>query len=75
MLFTTDKQVIVPQCEGCSHVQVVGDQSFCDAYANPSAKWMLGACPLGTHVQRQNIDASKKVNLLKASKKASKGKG
>lgn len=74
MLFGTDKQAIVPQCEGCTHVTGSGDARFCDAFNNPAAKWMTGACNLGTHVQRKAGDAAKKVNPLKASKKAMKGK-
>lgn len=75
MLFGTDKQAIVEQCEGCAHVTVSGDTKFCDAYNNPAAKWMAGQCNLGTHVQRKAGEAAKKVNPLKASKKAAKGKG
>ncbi len=74
MLFGTDKRVIVSQCEGCGHVTAIGDDKFCDAYPNPAAKWMAGSCNLGTHVQRKLGGETKKVNPLKASKKAMKGK-
>ncbi len=74
MLFGTEKQVIVPQCEGCAHVVVKGDAKYCDAFINPAAKWIDGQCNLANHILRKT-DASKNVNPLKASKKAMKGKG
>ncbi|HOI10152.1 MAG TPA: PxxKW family cysteine-rich protein [Myxococcota bacterium] len=74
MLFGTDKQGIVPQCEGCAHVTASGENKYCNAYSNPAAKWMAGSCNLGTHVQRKLGGETKKVNPLKASKKAMKGK-
>ncbi len=66
---------IVEQCEGCAHVQVIGEGKFCKAFNDPAAKWMFGSCNLGTHVVRKLGGEVKKVNPLKASKKAMKGKG
>lgn len=65
---------IVPQCEGCGHILDCDGKKYCKSYADPSAKWMFGTCNLATHIQRKLAD-TKKVNPLKASKKAAKGKG
>jgi hypothetical protein len=64
----------VDACVGCGHVQVIGEGKFCKAFVDPAAKWMFGSCNLGTHVQRKLGGETKKVNPLKASKKAMKGK-
>jgi hypothetical protein len=66
---------IVEKCVGCGHVQTIGEDQFCKAFNDPAAKWMIGSCNLGTHVVRKLGDVAKKVNPLKASKKAMKGKG
>lgn len=65
---------IAEQCVGCAHVQEIGDAKFCKAYADPASKWQFGSCNLGTHVVRKLGGEAKKVNPLKASKKAMKGK-
>lgn len=65
---------IVDQCVGCAHVQEIGESKYCRAFADPAAKWMFGTCNLGTHVVRKLGGEVKKVNPLKASKKAMKGK-
>jgi hypothetical protein len=65
---------IVDACIGCAHVQAIGEGKFCKAFVDPAAKWMFGSCNLGTHVQRKLGGEVKKVNPLKASKKAMKGK-
>lgn len=65
--------VIVDQCVGCANVIEHEGTSYCKAYKDTSAKWMFGNCNLGTHVQRK-LEETKKVNPLKASKKAMKGK-
>jgi hypothetical protein len=65
---------VVDQCVGCAHVQDIGETKFCKAYADPASKWQFGSCNLGTHVVRKLGGEVKKVNPLKASKKAMKGK-
>ena len=54
---------------------MIGEGKFCKAFNDPAAKWMFGSCNLGTHVVRKLGGEVKKVNPLKASKKAMKGKG
>ena len=69
-----DCHEIVPQCEGCAHVFTLGAKKYCKAHTEPAAKWKFGPCNLGTHVVRKLGDVAKKVNPLKASKKAAAGK-
>ena len=65
----------VEKCVGCAHVQTIGEGQFCKAFSDPATKWMFGSCNLGTHIVRKLGGETKKVNPLKASKKAMKGKG
>lgn len=65
--------LIVEKCVGCHNVLEHEGKSYCKSYKDPSAKWMFGQCNLGTHVVRK-VEEAKKVNPLKASKKAMSGK-
>lgn len=64
---------IVEQCEGCERAHPFEDKKYCSAYPNPASKWSLGRCNFATHVKAE-VKAQAKVNPLKASKRASKGK-
>ena len=64
----------VQQCEGCGHLVLRDEKKFCKAYPDPAAKWMFGSCNFATHVQRKIGVETKKVNPLKASKKAAAGR-
>ncbi len=64
---------IVAQCEGCGHILACADKKYCKAYPDPAAKWQFGSCNLATHIVRKLTEV-KKVNPLKASKKAATGK-
>lgn len=64
---------VVEQCEGCDRVQGFDGQDFCSSYPLPASKWSMGRCNFATHLKRE-VKASAKVNPLKASKRASKGK-
>jgi len=64
---------IVAKCEGCANILAVGDKKYCKTFPDPKAKWMFGVCGLATHIVRKAEEA-KKVNPLKASKKAMQGK-
>lgn len=66
---------ILDKCEGCSFVVEIGDHKVCKSFPDPASKWMFCSCNLATHVQRKIPGAeAKKVNPLKASKKAAAGK-
>ena len=68
------------KCDGCKHeaeVQPTQGNSCglgCEVYSNPRAMWRRGNCPMATHVAK-TVHEDKKVNPLKASKRAKKGKG
>lgn len=64
---------VVEQCVGCDRVQGFEGQDFCTSYPQPSTKWAMGRCNFATHIKRE-MKAAAKVNPLKASKRASKGK-
>ena len=65
---------IIAQCEGCGHIIAVEGKKYCKACPDPAAKWQFGPCNLATHIQRKLQADVKKVNPLKASKKAALGK-
>lgn len=69
---------IVEQCETaslgspCSKIILNGDEKFCVAYQYPETKWRDDKkCPL--RQEKKIEDDKKKINPLKASKKAAKG--
>jgi hypothetical protein len=64
---------IIDKCEGCDRVRPFEGQSFCYSYPQPASKWALGRCNFATH-NKVEAKAAAKVNPLKASKRASKGK-
>ncbi len=66
-------QPIIDKCEGCARVREFEGQSFCSSYPMPTAKWSLGTCNFSTHA-RATQAAQAKVNPLKASKRAAKGR-
>lgn len=63
----------VEQCSGCDRVRQFDDQEFCSSYPDPASKWDGGRCNFATHVKTQNASQAK-VNPLKASKRAAKGR-
>ncbi|MBQ7456811.1 MAG: PxxKW family cysteine-rich protein [Desulfovibrio sp.] len=64
---------IVEQCQGCDRVRDFDEQQFCASYPNPSSKWAGGRCNFATHAKIE-VAAQAKVNPLKASKRAAKGR-
>lgn len=66
-------QPVIDKCEGCGRVRDFEGAHYCSSYPMPSSKWAMGICNFCTH-QRASIAASAKVNPLKASKRAAKGR-
>ena len=64
---------IVDKFKGCERVGSFEDQEYCTSYPKPEGKWSLGRCNFATHAKKET-KAQAKVNPLKASKRASKGK-
>ncbi len=66
---------VVENCTGCERVAVFGEQSFCPTYAQPAKKWTRGICNFATHVKATvDKEGKTKVNPLKASKRAARGR-
>ena len=74
---------IIDKCEGCDRIREFEGENFCSSYASPASKseispraaskWSGGRCNFATHVKVQ-VAAAAKVNPLKASKRAAKGR-
>jgi hypothetical protein len=66
---------VVEACNGCSKSQTFDEGIFCLVAPDPAAKWARGKCNFATHA-KNGADASKdkKINPLKASKRAAAGK-
>lgn len=64
---------IVEQCEGCGRINEFEGHKYCNTYPQPASKWRLGICNFSTHVKVAATNKGK-VNPIKASKRASKGR-
>ena len=64
---------IVEQCNGCDRVRNFEEQQFCSSYPVPERKWVGGRCNFATNIKSETT-AKAKVNPLKASKRAAKGR-
>ncbi len=64
---------IIDKCEGCDRIREFDGQQFCSSYPQPDRKWAGGRCNFATHAKVQTTAAAK-VNPLKASKRAAKGR-
>lgn len=68
-------QPVVEQCQGCGRIKEHNGQNYCASYPTPEKKWHLGACNFATHVRAELDKGGKvKINPLKASKRAAKGR-
>jgi hypothetical protein len=65
---------IIDKCDGCSRIRNFEGVQYCSSYPMPAGKWSLGDCNFSTHTRVVQA-AQGKVNPLKASKRAAKGKG
>lgn len=63
----------VEQCTGCDRVREFESQQFCSSYPDPARKWAGGKCNFATHLKVE-VSTQAKVNPLKASKRAAKGR-
>lgn len=64
---------VVEQCVGCDRARMFEEEQFCGSYPNPARKWATGRCNFATHMKSDTAKAAK-VNPLKASKRAAKGR-
>jgi hypothetical protein len=64
---------VIDKCEGCERVREFEEEKFCSSYPVPERKWTEGRCNFATHAKIA-VRAGAKVNPLKASKRAAKGR-
>jgi len=66
---------VIDRCEGCERIVAhENGQKYCTSFPFPARKWGIGVCNFATHV-RGTVTAGKiKVNPLKASKRAARGR-
>ncbi|MEW5734908.1 MAG: PxxKW family cysteine-rich protein [Thermodesulfobacteriota bacterium] len=67
-------QPVIGACEGCGRVEELSTGLYCKSCPDPTAKWRGGKCNLATHVTEEVKMTEAKLNPLKASKRAQKGK-
>ncbi|NDY42016.1 hypothetical protein G3N55_04015 [Dissulfurirhabdus thermomarina] len=67
---------VVEQCEGCGRIVQREEGRFCAVYPHPAAKWRRGVCNFATHARPEVAKdaAGKKINPLKAAKRAARGR-
>ena len=65
---------IIDKCEGCERIRAFEEEKFCSSYPAPERKWVGGLCNFATHATLEATGKQAKVNPLKASKRASKGR-
>ena len=66
---------VIEKCEGCERIKDFEGERFCSSYPRPDMKWKLGACNFATHVKATvDKEGKVKVNPLKASKRAARGR-
>ncbi len=67
---------VVEKCDGCE--RVVSHESggkYCTTYPVPERKWAQSVCNFATHVRAEkDSTGTVKVNPLKASKRAARGR-
>ena len=64
---------VVEQCASCDRIRFFDEQEFCSSYPVPARKWVGGRCNFATHIKGEAVSKAK-VNPLKASKRAAKGR-
>jgi hypothetical protein len=66
---------IVEKCIGCERIKEVESEKYCSSYPMPEKKWAHTVCNFATHVKATKDTGGKvKVNPLKASKRAARGR-
>ena len=67
---------ISDKCDGCARIITQNDKKYCSVYPQPAMKWRKGICNFATHakIEISKDDSGKKVNPLKAAKRAARGR-
>ena len=66
-------QPVVEQCANCERIRFFEEEQFCCSYPFPARKWAGGRCNFATNIKTETA-AKARVNPLKASKRAAKGR-
>ena len=60
--------------KACEHIIEFPKGKYCAKFPNPENRWERGRCPLATHIKLDfEAPLEKKLNPLKASKRAARG--
>jgi len=65
---------VVENCEGCERIKEFSEEKYCSSFPEPEAKWSSGACNFATHVKASYDHGQVKINPIKASKRAARGR-
>jgi len=65
-------QPVVDKCDGCGNVEEWPSGKYCSRFAAPASKWQFGICNMATHVKIEEKKDDRKINPLKASKRAAR---
>ena len=65
---------IVEQCVGCARSKEYGSGTYCETFPDPGLKWKRGMCNMATHIKPEQKAEAAKINPLKASKRAARGR-
>jgi len=63
---------VVDLCGDCNKIMEILIGRYCKVYPNPASKWTSGKCPTASHVKKEVVEVTQKINPLKASKRANK---
>ena len=63
---------IVEDCNGCTRIEEYNGEKYCSVFPDPSVKWKNGLCNFATHRKPEFVEESKKINPLKAAKRAAR---
>ena len=65
---------IVEDCNGCARIEEYNGKKYCSVFPDPSVKWKNGLCNFATHRKPEFVEESKKINPLKAAKRAARSR-
>ncbi|MGB9713152.1 MAG: PxxKW family cysteine-rich protein [Dissulfurimicrobium sp.] len=67
---------IIDKCKGCARIMSWEGKEYCSVYSQPAMKWRKGICNFATHVKVEvaKDESGKKINPLKAAKRAARGR-
>jgi hypothetical protein len=64
---------IIERCEGCYRIEVWPEGKYCSACPAPESKWTRNFCNMASHGEKLEIEETKHVDPIKASKRKMMG--